>query len=204
MLLEYAGIPYREELYHTKQQEDGTFDKSEWFDTKFQLGLDFPNLPYLVDGELKLTQTIAILQHCSDRAGLSGKTAHQKARVSMLFGLSQDVRMAYNRAAYNPDFDNLKGNLVKFIGTKLGELEIFQAKSGGTFLTGPDVTYVDLVWYDLLDQFRTLDASCLREDAHPGLVKFYSVVHDLPAIRDFRRSSRFIDRPFNNLTATFK
>jgi hypothetical protein len=28
-----------------------------WFDIKFSLGLDFPNLPYYIDGKLPLTQT---------------------------------------------------------------------------------------------------------------------------------------------------
>ena len=30
------------------------FDKSCWFDNKFSLGLDFPNLPYYVDGDVKV------------------------------------------------------------------------------------------------------------------------------------------------------
>ena len=38
------------------------FDKSCWFDNKFSLGLDFPNLPYYVDGDVKVTQSNAILR----------------------------------------------------------------------------------------------------------------------------------------------
>ena len=34
------------------------FDKSCWFDNKFSLGFDFPNLPYFIDGDIKLTQVI--------------------------------------------------------------------------------------------------------------------------------------------------
>ena len=37
------------------------FDKSCWFDQKFSLGLDFPNLPYFVDGEIKLTQVAFVV-----------------------------------------------------------------------------------------------------------------------------------------------
>uniref|UniRef100_A0A8C3F0N6 GST N-terminal domain-containing protein n=1 Tax=Chrysemys picta bellii TaxID=8478 RepID=A0A8C3F0N6_CHRPI len=35
------------------------YDKSQWI--KEKLGLDFPNLPYLIDGKNKLTQSNAIL-----------------------------------------------------------------------------------------------------------------------------------------------
>nr|AAB19398.1 glutathione S-transferase subunit Yb5 [mice, liver, Peptide, 37 aa] [Mus sp.] len=31
------------------------YDRSQWLE-KFKLGLDFPNLPYLIDGSHKITQ----------------------------------------------------------------------------------------------------------------------------------------------------
>ena len=40
------------------------FDKSCWFDNKFSLGFDFPNLPYFIDGDIKLTQvTFFVIFH---------------------------------------------------------------------------------------------------------------------------------------------
>ena len=33
---------------------------SQWTDAKHNLGLDFPNLPYLVDGDLRMTESVAI------------------------------------------------------------------------------------------------------------------------------------------------
>ena len=37
------------------------FDKSCWFDNKFSLGFDFPNLPYFIDGDIKLTQVMMMM-----------------------------------------------------------------------------------------------------------------------------------------------
>jgi len=47
------------------QGDAPTFDRSAWLSVKHTLGLDFPNLPYLVDREagVKLTQSMAILKH---------------------------------------------------------------------------------------------------------------------------------------------
>ena len=41
------------------------FDRQVWFDEKFSLGLDFPNLPYLIDHakDVKLTQSMAIMRY---------------------------------------------------------------------------------------------------------------------------------------------
>ena len=50
---------------------------SDWLDEKYALGLDFPNLPYLIDGDLRLSQTNAILLYLADKAGLSGRTPEQ-------------------------------------------------------------------------------------------------------------------------------
>lgn len=37
----------------------------DWFKKdKFNLGLDFPNLPYLIDGDVKLTQVCTRDGHC--------------------------------------------------------------------------------------------------------------------------------------------
>ena len=41
-----------------------------WLPDKYSLGLDFPNLPYWIDGEVKLTQTLAILKYLARKYGL--------------------------------------------------------------------------------------------------------------------------------------
>lgn len=47
LLLEYTGANWQETTY--------TNDKN-WFEKeKFSLGLPFPNLPYLIDGDVRLT-----------------------------------------------------------------------------------------------------------------------------------------------------
>ena len=45
---------------------------------KFKLGLDFPNLPYLIDGNIKVTQSNAILRYLGRKFGLDGKTEADK------------------------------------------------------------------------------------------------------------------------------
>ena len=56
----YAQVDYENVTYECGDAPD--FDKSCWLDVKFNLGLEFPNLPYLVDGEFKISQTAAIMK----------------------------------------------------------------------------------------------------------------------------------------------
>uniref|UniRef100_A0A8C5L044 glutathione transferase n=1 Tax=Jaculus jaculus TaxID=51337 RepID=A0A8C5L044_JACJA len=46
------------------------YDRSQWLNEKFKLGLDFPNLPYLIDGTHKITQSNAILRYIARKHNL--------------------------------------------------------------------------------------------------------------------------------------
>ena len=118
---------------------------------------------------MKLTETIAILLYCAEKANLDGQTPEEKAQLRMLYGISYDVRIRYARAAYSKDFVDMKSELLEYIDVKLNALEQYLIKNGGTYLTGNKITYMDLVWYDLLDQFLTLSSTCLGMT----LVSFY-------------------------------
>ena len=52
-LLRYVQADYCDVTYPL---EGPHYSREEWFKVKYLLGLDFPNLPYLIDGNLKLTQ----------------------------------------------------------------------------------------------------------------------------------------------------
>ena len=68
------------------------YDKTCWFGIKHSLGLDFPNLPYYVDGDLKITQSNAILRYIARKHDMLGKTEEEKVRVDIMGEQSMDFR----------------------------------------------------------------------------------------------------------------
>ena len=54
--------------------------KSAWLAAKFQLGLDFPNLPYFLDGDVALCQSGAILRHLARKFPALGPADHERVR----------------------------------------------------------------------------------------------------------------------------
>lgn len=52
-LLHYKEAEFEEKLYYFCDEE-----RKEWLADKSSLDLDFPNLPYYIDGDVKLTQVI--------------------------------------------------------------------------------------------------------------------------------------------------
>ena len=52
LLLTYTGLDWEDTIYS---------DHAKWFGKdKQSLGFDFPNLPYLIDGDLKISESSAI------------------------------------------------------------------------------------------------------------------------------------------------
>ena len=72
---------FQDVRYTCHAKEDGSWDRTEWTDVKFKLGLALPNLPYMIDGDKSLTETNAILLYLGEKAGLCGKTAFDRAEV---------------------------------------------------------------------------------------------------------------------------
>ncbi|XP_074971374.1 glutathione S-transferase 2 isoform X2 [Phalacrocorax aristotelis] len=102
LLLEYTETPYEERQYRPGPAPD--FDPSDWTNEKEKLGLDFPNLPYLIDGPTKLTQSNAILRYIARKHNMGGETEEEMLRVDMLENQIMDLRMSFVRLCYNPDF----------------------------------------------------------------------------------------------------
>ncbi len=76
LLLTYTGLDWEDTIYS---------DPTKWFaNDKQTLGLDFPNLPYLIDGDLKISESSAILRYVAVKSGkneLLGKNLHDSAKV---------------------------------------------------------------------------------------------------------------------------
>ena len=73
-------------------------DKDEWFGKdKEAMGLDFPNLPYLVQGDYKLTESKAILFYLAMKfkPELNGSTPEEYGKVEMAYSVCND----FNKAA---------------------------------------------------------------------------------------------------------
>jgi len=88
LVLEYCGVKYDEKFY--------TFDKKEeWFaGDKQTLGFDFPNLPYLISGDCKVTESEAIIIYVAHKTGkthILGKDAKDQVKVATFRGVCKDI-----------------------------------------------------------------------------------------------------------------
>ncbi|XP_077190307.1 glutathione S-transferase Mu 1-like isoform X1 [Paroedura picta] len=206
LLLEHTGTAYEDKQYSCGEGKESClwivflpsqpfkapdFDTSAWTNVKNNLGLDFPNLPYLIDGETKITQSNAIIRYIARKHNMCGESEDEIIRVDMLENHIMDFRMAFARICYSPDFEKLKPEFLEQLPAKL---KLFSQFLGDRkWFAGKKLTYVDFLAYDILDQQQMFEPKCL--DKFPNLKGFLDRFEALENISAYMKSSRFMKTP---------
>ncbi|KAL3197903.1 hypothetical protein MRX96_044629 [Rhipicephalus microplus] len=175
------------------------FDRSSWLNEKTKLGLEFPNLPYYIDGDVKLTQSMAILRYLARKHGLEGKTEAEKQRVDVSEQQFADFRMNWVRLCYNPDFEKLKGDYLKNLPASLKAFSDYLGTH--KFFAGDNLTYVDFIAYEMLAQHLIFAPDCLKD--FTNLKAFVDRIEALPHVAAYLKSDKCIKWPLNGDMASF-
>ncbi|XP_058034062.1 glutathione S-transferase 2-like isoform X2 [Ahaetulla prasina] len=210
LLLEYTKTPYKEKHYGLDEKVQNNELESEntpkqigilgivpnmgiteWTYEKEKLGLDFPNLPYLIDGDIKISQSNAILRYIARKHNMCGETEEETIRMDILENHLMDFRMSFAKLCYSPDFEKLKPDYLELLP---GKLKLFSQFLGDRqWFAGRKLTYIDFIAYDALDVHQMLDPKCL--DQFPNLKEFLHRFETLEMIAPYLKSSRCIRSP---------
>jgi glutathione S-transferase len=197
LLLAYAGQDFEDKYYECGPGPE--YSRDCWFNEKFNLGLDFPNLPYYLDGDVKLTQSSTILRYVAQKHGVVPKTEEERIRMDLVLEEAGDLRRNLVNVSYSKDFASLKDGFVKLTADKLAEINKFLGSK--PWFAGDTLTCADFVWYEVLDTLSALEPSLLANCEHlQGFVRRFQA---LPAIKQYIESDKFLSHPFNNKMASF-
>merc|ERR1719263_956852 len=197
--LAYSGITDYN-MVEYEQGEGPDFDRSCWTDVKPTLGLDFPNLPYLIDGDFKLTETLAIHKYLADKykPALLGSDAAQKGQLAMVQGIIADFKGAITGPCYAKPAD--QAALQAKIADKLPPIVKFLGDK--KFLVGDNETYMDFYFYEALQMaYHVIQPELFTQ--FPTLKTYCDSVANLPGLKEYladgnRREATYI---FNNKVA---
>jgi len=201
LLLHYTKTPYNDEFY--VQGDAPEYSRDEWLSKKSKLGLDFPNLPYLFDGDIKLTQSKTILCYLARKYHLMGKNEREEALISMIIDQSHDLRIELNGVCYHPKED-FATDKQQFIETKLAEqlklFDDFLKKTGKKWSCSDDITAADFQLFEYIDSCLMLDESIIDKYSH--LKKFMKHFREIPELENYLKQVH-AQLPLNNKVAKF-
>ncbi|XP_003386865.1 PREDICTED: glutathione S-transferase Mu 3-like [Amphimedon queenslandica] len=198
LLLKYAGIEFENVTY--TQAEAPSFSREGWLSVKHTLGLPFPNLPYLIDGDVKITQTNAILTYLGRKANLYGKTEADMATVDMLLNVAMDFRNGFVRLCYSSQMESMKEEYLKTVRAKLEEMSKYLGDK--PWFAGNEITFPDFHFYEMFDQHKEFHPQLF--DGLDNLKAYMDRFEALPAIKSYMDSPEFIRWPINNPIAQWR
>lgn len=129
LMLEYLDVKYCYKRYTAA-------DMKNWFEKdKPSLDIDFANLPYFVDGDVKLSESLAIMRYIGRKfKALYPQNDEEEIKCDVAQGAVLDFRMDFARLSYSQDFEKLKDNFIEQLPNKLDKFEKVLTRS--PWLTG--------------------------------------------------------------------
>jgi glutathione S-transferase len=198
-----SGLEWEDCFYEAGDETSG-FDRTSWTSVKESVLGDysFPNLPYLKDGTLVMTQSLAILRHLGRRFDLAGRTEEERIDIDVLEGTAMDLKNSFTRLCYSADFERLKDGYINNLPStldrfvhKLGSKSYFAAD-------GSRLTYVDFLLYETFDCLRNFAPQVMEK--YPSLLAYCTRVEHIPEVKAFMASGKFFRGPINNTMAAYK
>jgi len=201
LLLGYAEAEFEDKIYECTDGPE--FNRECWLKEKFTLGLDFPNLPYYMDGDVKLTQSNAIMRHLARKHDLLGKTDKEKDRCDQVAEQLCDFRTNFVKMCYavysGIDFA-VKGPVyAENISKALKPFEDFLGDN--KWMAGDNLTWADFIIWEMLEQHEMFKPGCLAD--LPKLAAYHKRFKEEPKIKKFMESPKYFQGPCNNKMASW-
>jgi len=196
MLLYYCKVNFADVTYSLGEAPE--YSRAAFHDIKDTLGLELPNLPYLIDGEVRLSETAAILQYIAKkwRPALLGTTAAEMGRIHMLWYYVLDLKTKSTTPCYTD------GNVEAIIETVRPLLARLVGLMGDKqYLCGDNLTWLDFYFAENVDMLHKLTDGLFYAE-FPTLQAYWErfICQDNLA-EAWADDSKLMKMPFNNKAA---
>ena len=202
-LLAYLEVRYEEKLY--EMGDAPGYSTVAYTSVMDNLQLDFPDVLYFMDNEIKVTQPLAIIKYVALKYGpdsMLGSTDETKAEVEMLAHIIHDLLKKTNVQCYIThaiNFDRVQ--LGALLVQQMEELAHYVGSHKKEFLVGADPTFPDFMLFELCERIQFISEGILLMK-YPALHNYINHVALLPQIARYMQFNKnFNELPFNNKNA---
>ena len=149
----------------------------------------FGQVPRLVDGDVNLVQSNAIVRYLARKFDMYGKTNVEMATVDMLLDAVEDFRGCWAKYVYGAKAsDEEKPGFMAQFKTHAENINRLVAKGPGPFLFGAEPCVADFAIYDICWLVKRLDGDFL--ESFEALKAVFQAVEAIPAIKKHIEESR--------------
>ena len=187
LILAYTGAVWEDVKYTAPEQ---------WFGKdKEELGFPFPNLPYLIDGDLKLTESSAIQRYVIKKYGktdLLGKDIKDQAWVDAILGVFGDIRSALASLFWNKEWEAKLPAAQEKADPKIAQLQAFYGEKEFAlgYLTQADFALAEFSYY----AEKIFSPEYYAK--YPFLKRVRDAFENLPEIKKYYEQESAVKGPF--------
>ena len=114
-----------------------------------------------MDGNVKLTQSLAILRYIARKYNVGGSTEEEKIAISLVEQQVYDLKYAFARVAYDPNCEKLKVDYLNNLPASIKQISDYLGER--PFVAGANLTYVDFWLYEFVKKMSVLTPEILNE-----------------------------------------
>jgi len=155
-------------------------------------GFDFPNLPYLIDGDIRITESSAIPMYLALKAGdknFFGKEGLEQVKHQMLIGVFNDLQYIFIEIFKSSEFEAIFEAKKDTLHRKFQELSQFKGERKFFF---EQVTFADIAFFVIASFFEAITKGLNKPSLLaelPNLKSLMESVASLPGIKDYLENS---------------
>lgn len=184
-----AGMTLPELGALMQKAEMGVIDGGEWFRVKNTLGLDYPTMPYLIDGDVRLTQSIAICVYIEQKHNSCPVAADVLGRAVMLCMLAKDWRDSFNQRVVMPmPKEQWEGSSAMFrqgmLPKHMKALDAILAKKTTKYLMTDAPLAADFLMFDYVELMMHFAKDVVEQ--YPNVVAYLATMEELDAVKKVR------------------
>ncbi|CAG7709987.1 unnamed protein product [Allacma fusca] len=184
-LLHYLKIDFEDKRY----PPGPNFGDDLWLAEKFEMGLDFPNVPYYIEGDVKLSESRAILKYLArakDPKLIPG-TALGQAKAEILEGVLVELHIKLVQSVYSENAPSIPLEvsldpkflqIAKFIGTN-------------PFALGDQLQWIDFFLYEVLLQYSKYSQGIFA--TKPEILRYLKNFEAIPELQEYLNSPAVLE-----------
>uniref|UniRef100_A0A1E1X3R2 glutathione transferase n=1 Tax=Amblyomma aureolatum TaxID=187763 RepID=A0A1E1X3R2_9ACAR len=188
-LLVYKGVNFQDKRYEFGPAP--AYEKQGWAADKASLGLAFPNLPYYIDRDVRLTQTVAILRYLGKKHGLDARTDRDAMELSLLEQQAHDLQWALVLTSMNPNTTQARELHERKLADSLNNWQ--EHLKTRKWALGDSLTYVDFLLYEAFDWNRQYAPGAF--EGRPEILDYLKRFEELPKLKEYFASDKYTKWP---------
>ncbi|CAF0718786.1 unnamed protein product [Adineta steineri] len=170
--------------------EDIRYDPKEWSSKKSQMPLG--QMPVLEFNGMKLPQSLPIARFLARQFRLAGRDNFEQAKVDSVVDTIYDASSKFTPIRWEKNESKKQEDMKKFFAEDLPKnlqnLELLGKLygNGGPFFVGNHLTWADLYFYDIAENFLQVDKNILMN--YPWLTHNRQEIEQQPNISDYLKT----------------